>query len=148
VGALYPKDALKKPRFGETLKVRTTCGYCGVGCQMDLHTENNQVVKVTGADVAPNFTSLCVKGRFGYDFIHSNERLTTPLIKEKGKFRPATWDEALERMANAFKKTNAAEKDQIGMLVSARTTNEDNYIAQKFARTVLKTNNVDHCARL
>jgi len=148
VGALYPRDALNKPRFGETQKVRTTCSYCGVGCQMDLHTKDNQVVKITGADVAPNFASLCVKGRFGYDFIHSKERLTTPLIKENGEFRPASWDEALECMADAFQKTTASEKDQIGMLVSARTTNEDNYIAQKFARCVLKTNNVDHCARL
>lgn len=148
VGALYPKDALGKPRFGETRKVSSTCSYCGVGCQIKLHVKDNKVMKITGADMAPNHGSLCVKGRFGYDFIGSRERLTTPLIKENGRFRQASWDEALTRVADEFTRVQKKGRDRAGVLVSARMTNEDNYIAQKFTRAVLKTNNIDHCARL
>lgn len=150
VGALVEKNARYEVRPWETKKVRTTCSYCGVGCQMNLHVKKGKVVKVTGVeDVAPNYGSLCVKGRFGYDFIGSGERLTTPLIKENGKFRKASWDEALNLTAEklgAIKRKNGS--DTIGVLTSARVTNEENYIANKFARAVLKTNNIDHCARL
>jgi predicted molibdopterin-dependent oxidoreductase YjgC len=149
VGALYPKDALYKPRYGEIEKIRTTCSYCGVGCQMNLHIKDNIVQKITGADVAPNHGSLCVKGRFGYDFIHSEDRLKSPMIKENGSFREASWSEALNFVAGNFKRIKKDHgQDSIGVLTSARATNEDNYIAQKFTRAVLKTNNIDHCARL
>jgi predicted molibdopterin-dependent oxidoreductase YjgC len=150
VGALVEKDARYRLRPWESKKVRTTCSYCGVGCQMYLHVKNNKVYKVTGVeDMPPNYGSLCVKGRFGFDFIASPERLKTPLIKENGQFRQATWDEALDLVAK--KLADIKEKhgsDSIGLLTSARISNEENYIAQKFARAVLKTNNVDHCARL
>jgi predicted molibdopterin-dependent oxidoreductase YjgC len=150
VGALVEKDARYRVRPWQTSKVRTTCSYCGVGCQMYLHVQDNRVVKVSGVeDVAPNYGSLCVKGRFGYDFVGSAERLTTPLVKENGKLRKADWGEALDLVARKLadiKEQSGA--DSIGMLTSARITNEENYIAQKFARAVLKTNNVDHCARL
>ncbi|GBC62195.1 formate dehydrogenase subunit alpha [Desulfonema ishimotonii] len=150
VGALVEKDARYQVRPWETKKVRTTCSYCGVGCQLNLHVRDNKVVKVTGVeDVAPNYGSLCVKGRFGFDFIGSEERLTTPLIKENGEFREASWNEALNLVAEklgTIKKEHGA--DSIGVLTSARVTNEDNYIANKFTRAVLKTNNIDHCARL
>lgn len=150
VGALVETNVRYTHRPWETKKVRTTCSYCGVGCQMYLHVKGNRVVKVTGvSDVPPNFGSLCVKGRFGFDFIHSPERLKTPLIKENGKFREATWDEALDRVADQFKEIIAENgSDSIGVMTSARVTNEENYIAQKFTRAVLKTNNIDHCARL
>ncbi len=150
VGALVEKNARYNGRTRETKKVRTTCTYCGVGCQIYLHVKDNRVVKVTGVeDVPPNYGSLCVKGRFAFDFIGSDKRLTTPLIKENGQFREATWDEALDLVAK--KLADIKEKhgsDSIGLLTSARTTNEDNYIANKFTRAVLKTNNIDHCARL
>jgi predicted molibdopterin-dependent oxidoreductase YjgC len=115
-----------------------------------LHTKENRVVKVTGVeDAAPNQGSLCVKGRFGFDFINSPERLKTPLIKEGGRFREATWDEALTLVARRLSDIKVFHgPDSIGVLTSARITNEENYIAQKFARAVLKTNNIDHCARL
>jgi predicted molibdopterin-dependent oxidoreductase YjgC len=117
---------------------------------MYLHVKGGQVVKVTGVeDAVPNFGSLCVKGRFGFDFIHAPERLTTPLIKENGEFREADWDEALALVADRL--SGIKEKygaDSIGLLTSARVSNEDNYIANKFTRAVLKTNNIDHCARL
>ena len=150
VGALVEKDSRFEARPWETLKVRTTCTYCGVGCQLYLHVKDNQVVKITGVeDVAPNFGSLCVKGRFGFDFIHSPDRVKTPLIKENGSFREATWDEVLDLVARKLGDIKAENgPDSIGMLTSARISNEENYIAQKFARAVVGTNNVDHCARL
>ena len=150
VGALVEKDARFEDRPWQTRKVRTTCSYCGVGCQLYLHVKDNQVVKVSGVEeVAPNLGSLCVKGRFGFDFIHSNDRLKTPLIKENGRLREASWDEALDLVARKLGDIKAEHgPDSIGMLTSARITNEENYIAQKFARAVLGTNNVDHCARL
>lgn len=149
-GALVEKDVRYKVRPWEVKKVRTTCTYCGVGCQMYLHTKENRVVKVTGVeDAAPNQGSLCVKGRFGFDFVNSPERLKTPLIKENGRLREASWDEALTLVARRLSEIKAFHgPDSVGVLTSARITNEENYIAQKFARAVLKTNNIDHCARL
>ena len=150
VGALVEKDARYQARPWETKKVRTTCSYCGVGCQINLHVKDNRVVKVSGVeDVAPNFGSLCVKGRFGYDFINSPDRLTAPLIRENGQFREASWDEALDLVARRFSEIKAEHgSDSMAVLTSARITNEENYIAQKFCRAVLQTNSVDHCARL
>lgn len=151
VGALIPDRSYRDNRFKDTQKVRTTCAYCGVGCQMDVFVQDNKIVKIDGADIdlPPNNASLCVKGRFGYEFVASKERLTHPLIKKDGKQVKATWKEALDIVAQKLsdiKETSGP--DSIGVLTSARTTNEDNYIANKFARAVLKTNNIDHCARL
>ncbi len=151
VGALVIKPELPVDRARNIEKVRSTCAFCGVGCQIRIHTEDNRIVRIEGAgrDVLPNHGSLCVKGRFGYDFVGSEERLTTPLIKENGTFRKASWKEAFDLVAE--KLTDIKEKfgpEALGVLTSARITNEENYIAQKFARAVLKTNNVDHCARL
>ena len=130
--------------------VLTTCPYCGVGCQFYLHVRENKVVKVTGVeDVGPNFGSLCVKGRFGYNFIHAPERLKTPLIKENGKFREVSWDEALNLIAEKLTQIKKdSGPDSIMLLSSARITNEENYLAMKFARATIGTNNIDHCARL
>jgi predicted molibdopterin-dependent oxidoreductase YjgC len=149
VGALVEKDVRYQVRPWESKKVRTTCGYCGVGCQLDLFVKDNKIVKVDGAEVIPNNGSLCVKGRFGFNFVSSPERLTTPKIKKNGAFKDAGWEEALDVVAqklNTIKDSHGS--DSIGMMTSARMTNEDNYIAHKFTRAVLKTNNIDHCARL
>ena len=101
VGALVEKDARYGYRPWEDRQVRTTCSYCGVGCQIDLHVKDDRVVKVTGVeDAAPNYGSLCVKGRFGFDFIHSPERLTRPLVRKDGEFEEASWDEALDLVAD------------------------------------------------
>jgi len=152
VGALVPvQDILENdPSKGETRLVKTTCSYCGVGCQMYLHVRKEKIVKVTGVEgIGPNYGSLCVKGRFGYSFINSPERLTKPLIKENGAFREASWDEALNLIQTRLGKIKKdTGPDSIAFLVSARITNEENYVAQKFARAVIGTNNVDHCARL
>jgi formate dehydrogenase major subunit len=132
-------------------RVRTTCTYCGVGCQMNLEKVDDRIVRVIGGNpnIAPNYGHLCVKGRFGFDFINHPDRLTTPLIKEGDRFREATWEEALDLVAKRF----MAIKDKYGPnalagLTSARATNEENYLMQKLVRGVFKTNNMDHCARL
>lgn len=150
VGALIEKNASYDWRPWEVRKTRTTCSYCGVGCQLEIHVKDNKVVKITGAeDTPPNYGSLCVKGRFGFDFINSEERLTAPLIKENGTFRKASWNEALNLAASRLNEIKEKSgPDSLGVFTSARVTNEENYLAQKFSRAVLKTNNVDHCARL
>lgn len=158
VGALYPKAAKRKGQSKHLEKVRTTCVYCGVGCQVDLniHKKNRSFVMVsTEAGSIPNDGNTCVKGRFGLDFIESPKRLAKPLIRvnakseEKGAFREASWDEALDYAAGKFlelKKSHGA--DSLAGLTSARATNEENYVMQKFVRAAMGTNNIDHCARL
>jgi formate dehydrogenase major subunit len=136
-------------RAWEMKKVRTTCPYCGVGCQIWLHVKDGRIVKATGVENgSPNKGRLCVKGRFGYDFIYSEERLKTPLIRENESFREASWDEALDLVANKFKEIIATHgPDALGGVSCARSINEDSYQMQKFFRAVLGTNNIDHCAR-
>jgi predicted molibdopterin-dependent oxidoreductase YjgC len=150
VGALVEKDARYRVRPWETEKVRTTCTYCGVGCQIQLHVKDGKVVSVSGVDdTPPNYSSLCVKGRFGFDFINSPDRLTKPLIRKNGELKESSWDEALDLVANKLGQIKTDHgSDSIGFLTSARVTNEENYMANKFTRAVLKTNNIDHCARL
>jgi predicted molibdopterin-dependent oxidoreductase YjgC len=152
VGALVAKEDFESPTLvkGETNMVRTTCSYCGVGCQMYLHVRKGRIVKVTGVEeLGPNYGSLCVKGRFGYDFVQDPGRLTKPLIRESGSFREASWDEALNLVAEKLKSIRSQHgADAIGVLSSARITNEENYLVQKFTRAAVGTNNVDHCARL
>mgnify|MGYP001769087693 CR=1 FL=1 len=149
VGALTPKKSLGKGRPWEIQKVRTTCPYCGVGCQLNLHMKGEQIVSVSAVeDGSPNKGRLCVKGRFGYDFIYSEERLKTPLIKENGAFREASWDEALDLVAGKFKQIIAESgPDAIAGVSCARSINEDSYQMQKLFRAVIGTNNIDHCAR-
>lgn len=150
VGALTENLSPRKARAFTVTKVPTTCTYCGCGCQLELHVLDNQVVNVKGVDdFGVNQGSLCVKGRFGYEFISSDQRLTRPLIKRDGVFHEAEWDEALRLVARKFTQIkNAHGPDSIGGFASARCTNEDNYLFQKFMRGVIGTNNVDHCARL
>jgi predicted molibdopterin-dependent oxidoreductase YjgC len=150
-GALTETQAKFKGRPWKAEKVRTTCTYCGTGCQMDLNVVDGKVVKVTSdyRHGQPNFGSLCVKGRFGYDFIHHPDRLTRPLIREGEGFREADWDEAMGLVARRLGEIKAAHgPDGLAALSSARCTNEENYLLQKIFRGVIGTNNVDHCARL
>jgi predicted molibdopterin-dependent oxidoreductase YjgC len=151
VGALFSKRDLElQISANETKKISTTCSYCGVGCQIYIHVKDDQIVKVSGAEEnGPNKGSLCVKGRFGFDFVQHPDRLKLPLVRKDGELKEASWDEAIELVA---KKLSSIKQefgpDSIGVLTSARVTNEENYLAQKFARAVLGTNNIDHCARL
>ena len=149
VGALVEKKARFLWRPWEVEKVRTTCPYCGVGCQQWLHVKDGKIVKVTGVeDGSPNKGRLCVKGRFGYDFIYSEERLKTPLIRENGEFREASWDEALDLVANKFKSIiDESGPDAVAGVSCARSINEDSYQMQKLFRAVFQSNNIDHCAR-
>ncbi len=148
-GALIGKQSLGKGRQMDVKKVETICPYCGCGCNLTLHTSRNEVVRVTSRPNTINEGWLCVKGRFGQSFIGSTDRLKTPLIKKDGKFVEASWDEALGYITDrlsAIKEKHGP--DAIGGLSSARCTNEENYLFQKFIRAVIGTNNVDHCARL
>jgi len=149
-GALVEKKARYQGRPWEMEITRTTCPYCGVGCQQHLHVKDNRIVKVTGVeDGAPNYGRLCVKGRFGYDFINSEDRLTDPLIKKNGRLQKVSWDEALDYTAERLKAIIAEHgPDAVAGVCSARGTNEANYNMMKFFRAVAGTNNVDHCARL
>jgi formate dehydrogenase alpha subunit len=157
-GALVPK--WEKP---PTEEVKTTCPYCGVGCSIYLGVRDNKVVSMRGDHEGPaNRGSLCVKGRWGYDFLSHPERLTKPLIRLPGVarkasqdgqvyeiFREASWDEALKLAANKLLELKeVCGADSIAALSSAKCTNEDNYVMQKFVRAVIGTNNIDHCARL
>jgi formate dehydrogenase alpha subunit len=151
-GALYERQAKGKGQCKDLVRTRTTCPYCGVGCQIDLNINplKHEIIRVTSpVGVIPNEGNLCVKGRFAMDFVSSEKRLTHPLIKRKGKFEEASWDEAIEYVArklSEIRKTHGP--DSIAGLSSAKCTNEDNYVFQKFIRSVIGTNNVDHCARL
>ena len=136
-------------RHWETKTVKTTCGYCGVGCQINFEVKDNIVVEAHPALVKPNVGLLCVKGKFGYPYVNHPDRLTHPLIKENGVFRKASWDEALtlitEKLSTTMKEYG---NEGIAAFSSAKCTNEENYLYQKFFRGVVKTNNVDHCSRL
>jgi formate dehydrogenase alpha subunit len=145
--------------------VATTCTYCGVGCGLNLNVKNDRVIRVTSNPTAPvNGMALCVKGRYGFDFIHHPDRVQRPRVRryllsgsprrpeprsDGWEWVEVDWDKALEITATrlaAIKKESGP--DAIGVLASAKCTNEENYLMQKFARQVIGTNNVDHCARL
>jgi predicted molibdopterin-dependent oxidoreductase YjgC len=163
-------------------KVMTTCTYCGVGCQFDLNVKDNKIIRVTSNPKAPvNGMHLCVKGRYGYDFVHHPDRLTKPLVRkyllegsgvrdqgsgigdqgaeithhasrttyDRGEWVEVDWDTALnitaKKLAEARDNFGA---DSVGVLASAKCLNEENYLMNKFARQVIGTNGIDHCARL
>lgn len=141
VGALAPKT-FQPPSH----EVKTVCPYCGVGCGIYLGVRGHKIVSCRGDKESPvNQGSLCVKGRFGYDFVNHPERLKTPLIKRNEKLIEATWEEALELIAGNFSRYRG---ENFAVLSSAKCTNEENYLIQKFARAVMETNHIDHCARL
>ncbi len=189
VGALYDKMSLGAGRVSQLTKVRTTCSYCGVGCNFDLNVRDGVIVRVTSAHDAPvNGMSLCVKGRYGYDYVHHPDRLTRPLVRAKwlgaeqveeqvangnwqiatvaekyvqppasgpqpsisdGTFIQTDWDTALDVVARKFTEVKKAHGgDAFAVFASAKCTNEENYLFNKFTRQVLGTNNIDHCARL
>ena len=148
--ALYERTAREQGRAKDLVKVRTTCSYCGTGCQLDLNVNprKNRVVKVTSEPgCIPNDGNLCVKGKFAVDFIHSPERLKTPLIRENGVLREATWAEAIEKAARGLVAIRDKHgPDGVAFLSSSRCTNEENYLMQKLARVAGHTNNIDQCA--
>ena len=129
---------------------RTTCPYCGVGCEMNVGTREGRIVQIKPVFDAPvSKGHLCVKGRYAFGFTHAADRVTEPMIRENGEWRTVSWSEAIECVADNFRRiVKETGSDSVGVLGSARGTNEENYLAQKFARVVLGTNNVDCCARV
>ncbi len=152
-GAMTEKPALAygKPEK-ELEKIRTTCNFCGVGCQLDLNVdrEANRIVKATSPPpgTTVNDGSLCVKGRFANDFVHHEERLTSPLIRqEDGSFREASWDEALDRVVSGLQGiADRHGEDALAFISSSRCTGEENYLFQKLSRAAFRTHNVHQCA--
>ena len=163
-GALEHKLSYGSPTPNK--KVRTTCTYCGVGCQFDLNIREDEdgrqeIIRVTSSPDAPvNGMALCVKGRYGYDFVHHPDRLLKPRVrryllegqprtKDRGEWVEVDWDTALH--ITAIKLSSIRDRyssDSVGIMTSAKCTNEENYLMNKFARQVIGTNSIDHCARL
>ncbi|GAW94195.1 formate dehydrogenase subunit alpha [Calderihabitans maritimus] len=149
VAALVEKSAVWAARPWEIKKVTTTCPYCGVGCQLKLKVHDNRIVGVTKDKSGSNMGHLCVKGQFGWDFVHSPDRLTQPMIRKSGELEPVSWEEALDYATRRLKEiVKRYGPDAVAGISSAKCTNEENYLFQKFMRAVIGTNNVDHCARL
>ncbi len=140
VGALTEKDALKPIH-----QVKTVCSFCGCGCGLHLGVRDNQIVSANGDMVSPaNKGRLCVKGRYGFRFVNHPDRLKSPLVRRNGELVKTGWEEALDFVAEKF----TQYKGRFATIASAKCTNEENYLVQKFTRAVLGTNNIDHCARL
>jgi formate dehydrogenase alpha subunit len=142
-GALRPKETPAKI----ARQVQTTCPYCGVGCGIDVAVRETGRLAVMADDVPSNKSSLgtlCVKGRFGTGFVHSRDRITTPMVRRDGRWTEVSWDEALDAAADGL----ARNRGRFGALASAKATNEDGYLIQKFCRVVMQTNDIDHCTRL
>jgi predicted molibdopterin-dependent oxidoreductase YjgC len=160
-GALTSRMSYGLGRPHQISKVTTTCTYCGVGCQFDLNVKDNRIVGVTSNPNAPvNGMALCVKGRYGYDFVHHPDRLTRPKVRKylldgtprppgRGEWVEVDWELALDITAQKLRTIrDTYGSDTIGVLTSAKCLNEENYLMNKFARQVIGTNNIDHCARL
>lgn len=136
-------------RATRTKKTKTVCTFCGVGCTFEVWTKGRKVLKIEPTPDAPvNGISTCVKGKFGWDFVNSEDRLTKPLIRKGDEFHEATWDEALNLIASKFKEIKERDgADAFGFISSSKCTNEENYLLQKLARSVIGTNNIDNCSR-
>lgn len=136
-------------KLSKLTKIKTICGYCGTGCGLILEVKDNEIVRIRGDREAPvNKGQTCVKGAFAYKYVHAKDRLTTPLIRKAGQLVEATWEEALDLIAEKlqFIKTNWGS-DAISLFACARSTNESNYVTQKFMRTAIGSNHIDGCNR-
>ena len=141
-------EAESAMRESRTRKTKTVCTYCGVGCSFDVWTRGRHILKVEPNDGPTNGISTCVKGKFGWDFVNSNERLTSPLIREGNEFRKASWEEALALVARRFTEIKTEYgPDALAFISSSKCTNEESYLMQKLARAVIGTNNMDNCSR-
>jgi formate dehydrogenase major subunit len=139
------EEAMRESRIRRT---KTVCTYCGVGCSFDVWTKDRHILKVEPLEGPANGVSTCVKGKFAWDHINHNDRLTKPLIREGDKFREASWEEALGLVARRLSEIKAKNgPDSIGLISSSKCTNEESYLMQKLARAVVGTNNIDNCSR-
>ncbi|MDR4498883.1 MAG: molybdopterin-dependent oxidoreductase [Candidatus Scalindua sp.] len=139
-----------RARHWELKKTTSICPYCAVGCTIETNTKDNTVLKITSNDArGMNEGNLCIKGRFGHDFVHSDKRIKTPLIKKNGVLSPVSWDDAIGYVAKRFREIkNVYGGKAIGGIGSEKCTNEDNYVFQKFCRMVLETNNIDNLSNM
>jgi formate dehydrogenase major subunit len=139
------ESAMRESRIRRT---KTVCTYCGVGCSFEVWTKDRHILKVEPEHGPTNGISTCVKGKFGWDFVNSTDRLTKPLIREGDKFRTASWEEALQLIAGRLSEIKAKDgPDSIAFISSSKCTNEESYLMQKLARAVVGTNNIDNCSR-
>lgn len=130
--------------------IPTTCAYCGCGCEILFEVLDRELVGALPSKANPiNHGSLCIKGWTAHEFVVSEKRLKTPLLRKNGELKEATWDEALNLVSSKLKEIKETSgADSLACLSSAKCTNEENYLMQKLMRVVVGTNNVDHCARL
>ncbi len=141
-------DSESAARDHSIKKTKTVCTYCGVGCSFDVWTDERHILKVEPGLGHANGISTCVKGKFGWDYVNSGDRLTTPLIREGGRFREASWDEALALAARRFTEIRTQHgPDALAFVASSKASNEEAFLVQKFARQVIGTNNVNNCSR-
>ena len=139
------ESAMRESRIRRT---KTVCTYCGVGCSFEVWTKDRHILKIEPAEGPTNGISTCIKGKFGWDFVNSSDRLTKPLIREGDKFREASWDEAIGLVARRMTEIKAGTgPDSLAFISSSKCTNEESYLMQKLARAVIGTNNMDNCSR-
>jgi formate dehydrogenase major subunit len=139
------ESAMRESRIRRT---KTVCTYCGVGCTFDIWTKDRDILKVEPSEGPTNGISTCVKGKFGWDFVNSPDRLTTPLIRQGEEFRAASWEETLDLVARRFGEIkDKTGPDSLAFISSSKCTNEESYLMQKLARAVIGTNNMDNCSR-
>src|SRR3989475_1061212 len=145
---LQVSEAEQAMREHRIRKTKTGCTYCGVGCSFDVWTKDRHILKVAPEHGPANGISTCVKGKFGCGHIYSDDHMTNPLIREEGKFRQASWDEALALVAHKLSELKTKSgPDSIAFISSSKCTNEESYLMQKLARAVIGTHNVDNCSR-
>src|SRR5437879_1533298 len=148
-GSMLPvaeaEEAMREHRIRKT---KTVCTYCGVGCSFDVWTKDRHILKIAPEHGPANGISTCVKGKFGWGHINNGDRLTTPLIRQEDKFRQASWEEAIGRVARRLSEIkNKDGADSLAFISSSKCTNEESYLMQKLARAIIGTNNVDNCSR-
>ncbi len=150
-GALIKKDLLVPYNRKKAKAVKSVCSYCGTGCNITIWVKNGTILEITGRDLPPNYGFLCVKGMFGFEYYKSPDRLTKPLLRESTseEFKEVSWDFALKFVAERFLNIkNKYGPQALGFLCSSKVSNEENYLMQKIARSIFKTNNIDNSARV
>lgn len=135
--------------MGDTKLIKTVCGYCGTGCGLIAEVQDNRIIKIRGDKDAPvNKGQTCVKGAFAYEYVHAKNRLKSPLIRKAGRLIETSWEEAYQYIADKLSAIkNEWGPNAVSMFACARTTNESNFITQKFMRAVMGSNNIDGCNR-
>ena len=149
-GPLYAvSDAEAKARTATTSRTKTVCTYCGVGCSFEVETHGREILRIQPSEDGPaNSISTCVKGKFGWDHINAEDRLTLPLVRDGHRFREVSWEEAFDVVATRLREiVEESGSDSVSVVGSSKATNEESYLTQKLARQVIGTHNTDNCSR-